>query len=129
MKRKRVKKMKKFYQQGDVLVKVITEFPQGKVERLATRILAEGEHTGHKHQIDILESELALVDPEEDAEEITTPQVEVLKIMGKMYVRAFREWTLRHEEHKPITMPPGHFEIGIVREADHMAGVVRRVAD
>jgi hypothetical protein len=117
----------KYYQQGDVLVKTIAAIPTGKTTILATRVLAEGEHTGHKHQIDIDEGEIALADPE--ADEILSPSVRVLKILDKMFVDAKREWTLRHEEHKPITMPPGIFEIGIVREADHMAGVVRRVAD
>jgi hypothetical protein len=117
----------RFFQQGDVLVKQVQAIPVGKQETIPTRILAEGEHTGHKHQIDIEESEIALADP--DAEEVLSPSVRVLKVLDKMFVEAKREWTLRHEEHKPITMPPGVFEIGIVREADHMAGVVRRVAD
>jgi len=117
----------RLWEQGDVLITMIDKLPLGDRKIVETRVLAEGEHTGHKHQIDIDEADIALADPE--AEEILSPSVRVLKILDKLFVEAKRKWTLRHEEHKPITMPPGTYQVDIVRESCHLSGVVRRVAD
>ncbi len=122
------KKEKKFWQQGDVLIKAIDALPAGNVERLSTAVLAEGEVTGHAHRI-VRDDLVAGATEEKSLPTISSPSVEVLKILNKLYVRAHKEWTVKHEEHHPVTVPPGLYEIGIVREADHMAGVVRRVAD
>ena len=34
-----------------------------------------------------------------------------------------------HEEHKPITINPGFYEIGIVKEYDHFAEESKKVQD
>lgn len=103
-------------QQGDVVMKAISEFPIGERvldDQMKSKILAYGEVTGHAHR---------LADPEDLA-------VETFRILNVIYMNVKRPTMLTHEEHKEIQIPPGKYEIGIVRETDHMAGVTRQVAD
>jgi len=44
-------------------------------------------------------------------------------------MRLEREATLVHEEHKPITLSPGLWEVDQVRTIDHLTGMVSRVVD
>jgi len=37
--------------------------------------------------------------------------------------------TIKHEEHKPLTIPTGHYKVSIVREWDHISGIARNVVD
>lgn len=106
-----------YFQQGDVLIKPIEKLPTEKSEFVETGVLAYGEVTGHSHKI-------SDYDVESD-----NPSVEVLKILGSLYVVAKKEWTVRHEEHHPIVVPPGTYKIGIVREYDHFSEEARSVAD
>jgi hypothetical protein len=106
-------KKRKLYQQGDVLFKKVATLPEGKqtpVERRpAGYILAEGEATGHVHAVQ--------------------EEVELVEIQGVLYIRSAADFTVTHQEHKPITLPPGIWEIGKVREYDHFAEEVRFIAD
>jgi len=74
-------------------------------------ILAEGEVTGHAHAID---QEVADLFVEKD---------------GKLYLKNSKPATIRHEEHKPITLPAGTWEISGVKEYDHFLEESRRVQD
>lgn len=106
----------KTIQQGDVVMKSISDFPKGERvldEQMKSKILAYGEVTGHAHR---------LADPEDVA-------VETFRILNVIYMNVKKPTMLNHEEHKTIEIPPGKYEIGIVRETDHMAGVTRQVAD
>jgi hypothetical protein len=81
-----------------------------KTQKLKRPILADGERTGHVHLID-------------------DPAVEVTEREDK--VREFsltKKATVKHEEHKPITLPPGDYVSDIVRESDPFEGE-RRVQD
>lgn len=105
----------KTIQQGDVVMKSIQEFPKGERvldDQMKSKILAYGEVTGHAHRL-------------ADADNA----VETFRILNVIYMNVKRPTMLGHEEHKPIEIPPGKYEIGIVRETDHMAGVTRQVAD
>lgn len=106
----------KIYQQGDVVLKQINEFPKGEKtqdELTSRKTLALGEATGHYHSF-------ALSDQD---------GVEVFRILNKIYVNALKPVSLEHQEHKPITLPSGKYEIDIVRETDWLTRVTRRVAD
>jgi len=37
--------------------------------------------------------------------------------------------TITHEEHKPLSIPPGHYAVSIVQEWDHMGQFSRSVVD
>jgi hypothetical protein len=106
----------KIVQQGDVVMKSINDFPEGERvqdQQMKSKILAFGEVTGHAHR---------LADPEDLA-------VETFRILNVIYMNVKRPTMLNHEEHNTIEIPPGKYEIGIVRETDHFAGITRQVAD
>jgi len=89
--------MDRQYRQGDVLL-VPTTLPQGATPVSTGRgaILARGEATGHAH---------AILDP-----------VNVFALAGRSFIQADQAVTLRHEEHGPITVEPGIYEIRQQRE-------------
>ena len=89
--------MPKAYRHGDVLVLSGGAIPKA-AKRLAHRVLAEGEVTGHKHQM--TQGDATLYDHE-----------------GTLFLRVESETaTLTHEEHKPIVLPHGDYQIRIQRE-------------
>lgn len=95
-------------QQGDVILKRTTNLRGKKLNHL---VLAEGEKTGHKHQI-----------IEGDAE--------LYEDNGTLYLRVNSDQAiLAHEEHKHQVIEKGDYQIGIVQEYDHFAEEARNVAD
>lgn len=100
--------MKK-YQQGDVIVRAVKALPKTEKELVESGILAYGEATGHKHQI---------VGPGK-----------LYRINGELWIDASGEITVKHEEHKPITLPAGTYKVGGVKEWDHFKEEARQVAD
>ena len=87
-------------------------------------ILAFGEATGHKHQVN-------MADMVKEAG--VTLHMDNWGEAGVTVPRAFEVHnetvTLCHEEHNPIEIPPGKYVVRIVREFDHMTGRSRYVAD
>jgi hypothetical protein len=118
------------YQHGDVLIRPTDDqlddilrrplkvsLNGGSNDRI---VLAKGEATGHAHAIDMsnLPSNVVVTTFGSDWRN----NVDLLGIKGGDVV-------LTHEEHKPITLPPGNYEVSIVREFDHLAGRARNVWD
>lgn len=101
-------------QQGDVTLKRLDAMPGGKRVKLKRTargvVLAEGEHTGHAHVIE-----------ESDAE--------LIQIGERMILSLAKPATIVHEEHKPITLEPGIYEVGRVQEFDYFQQMARTVAD
>lgn len=100
------------YQHGDVLIKKASKIPEAgkKVEKTGKGyILAEGEVTGHYHAV---QDEIQLIEKD-----------------GVLYIKASDKFTITHEEHKPITIPAGDYEVGRVSEYDHFSEEARKVAD
>lgn len=100
--------MQRFIQQGDVLLKS-AKIPNNS-NKLAHRILAEGEHTGHAHVADGVDVELYEKD-------------------GQLFVHCPNGCEITHQEHKPVTLPAGDYTIGRVQEYDHFGEEARNVAD
>lgn len=99
-------------QQGDLLFQKIEAVPSGTetVKRKERGfVLAEGEHTGNAHVI--------------------TEEVELFEKNGVLYVRNEEQVIVQHEEHKPITLEPGIWEVGRVREYDYFLEMTRTVKD
>ncbi len=118
------------YQQGDVLLTQVSNSfihkdkynhtKQYTTESDGKIVLALGEATGHHHRFE--KSNLA-------------PGVSVLGYS--------RQWsrmpstieikngsaTLYHEEHNPLTIPKGVYEVTQIREMDHISGRTRTVVD
>ena len=105
------------YRQGDVLLAPVGEAPEGLRDPVVPRddqgrvILALGEATGHAH---------AIRDPWVTMTEHPTTKVRHLHVVGK-------PTALLHEEHAPITLPPGVYRVGYQRE--YSPDEIRRVAD
>lgn len=101
-------------QQGDVLFhKVKIKIPKD-AKRIPVHqrgfVFAEGEVTGHAHVC-------------EQAEDM-----ELIQIGERMLAKVHKTVTVRHEEHKPVTLEPGIWDIGIVVEEDEF-GDMRDVRD
>ncbi len=83
------------YRHGDVLISKVSEV---KGKKLAHLVLAEGEVTGHAHRI-------------------TAGEAELYESNGVLFLKVVSEHAkLTHEEHKPIDLPKGDYEITIQRE-------------
>ena len=98
------------YRQGDVLIRRIDSLPKQKAVKRASGHILEGEATGHIHRI----------------EEVT--QAEVLEIENGLYLRVGDEGVrIIHEEHAPISLPPGDYEV--IRQREYSPEAIRNVAD
>jgi hypothetical protein len=98
-----------WYQQGDVTIKPVDAIPAGATAS-ESRVLAEGEATGHKHLAEAEDVKLYIHE-------------------GALYMHAPNGTTVVHEEHHAVAIPPGDYLIGIVREFDHFAEESHRVID
>jgi hypothetical protein len=108
-----MKKLKLNYiQQGDVTLEKISILPSGEKKVLAKKrcVLAEGEVTGHAHVIEDDEAEL-------------------IQIGEKMLLSLGRKTTLFHEEHGPIELESGFYEVDKINEYDYFSQMVRKVVD
>jgi hypothetical protein len=120
--------MTKFYQQGDVLLKVVAAMP-ANVERVldADLALQHGETTGHMHRFDGNAAVEIWAPPAAERRLLSNGRT-IVPGTGK-FVVVKEPALLRHEEHKPIEVPPGIYEMDLVREYDYDNELVRRVAD
>lgn len=105
------------YRQGDVLLKRIASLPTGERKKRENATLAYGEVTGHSHAIAAADRGTA----------------EVFEIGAGLYLHVSDQGislegvTIQHEEHGPITLPPGDYEVTIQRE--YSAEAIRNVLD
>ena len=130
--------MKQKYQQGDVLLVAVTEPIESdirsecKIETGGDKdgkvILALGEATGHHHRF-----ELNKLDP---GVTISTLHERYGRYGGRGYRDNVTYYlveggsaTLYHEEHNPLTVPPGLYRRSIIREYDHISNSFRKVWD
>jgi len=99
-----------YVQQGDVIIEV-SEMPKD-CKKLNHLVLADGEVTGHKHQI-IPQGNL----------------IELYEKNGEMFVKAKNNFKVKHEEHDTIELPEGIYKIRKVQEFDHFENEARNVRD
>lgn len=101
----------KTFQQGDVIGKKLDSMPSGlqKVIAHAHCVVAHGE-SGHSHVVEDDEAEL-------------------VQIGERMLLKLEKSATITHEEHGPITLEPGVWEIGRVMEFDYFSQMQRTVVD
>ena len=97
------------YRQGDILLAACDTLP-GTVQKQSDRVLAEGEATGHTHQV--MDEAFVWVDTD------GTKYVEVHGIQARLV----------HEEHRSITLP-GPAVYRVIRQRQYVAGEVWYVAD
>ena len=130
--------MKQKYQQGDVLLVAVTEPIESdirsecKIETGGDKdgkvILALGEATGHHHRF-----EMNKLDP---GVMVSTVHERYGGYGGSGFRRGASYYlieggsaTLYHEEHNPLTVPPGLYRRTIIREYDHISNSFREVLD
>ena len=106
---------KEHKQQGDVLFKLVTEIPQD-AKPTRSPVLASGENTGHHHELEVLD--------------IARGDVEVFDAKdGVKFLKTSKTITIKHPEHKEVTIEPGIWQIGGVREFDYFELMAKRVVD
>lgn len=117
------------FRQGDIFFEQLPEVPKGfrydPSRNMEGRIvLAEGEVTGHFHEI-AEDLDTVVLAPED------TAAIDDLIL----HVRRPEGATVTHPEHGPITLPPGLWKVGRQREYEHGSITreeqerARRVAD
>jgi len=102
------------YQQGDVLMFKVNEIPKtckNKKPQNNEWVLAEGEATGHKHTVTLDGCKLM----EDDDKQL--------------WLRTSKSVTIKHQEHKAITIPKGKYRIGIVQEIDPFTEEIKKARD
>ncbi len=100
---------KKMRRHGDVGIFEGATIPPG-AEKLKTKVIAEGEVTGHAHRIGAGAADIYEKD-------------------GVMYLRVHSETaTITHEEHGPLEIPKGDHQVRIQEEYDFSEGF-RKVMD
>jgi hypothetical protein len=112
-----------YFQQGDVLIKPLSELPnwqradvenREKKEEVSELVLAEGENTGHAHR---LKGKIVKFVPK-NARQNDLIAFEVTE-----------DAVLSHEEHKSFTLPAGTYYVEQVREFDHFENRSNYVRD
>lgn len=103
------------FRQGDVLIRRVRSLPKEAkdITPKGRIVLAYGEVTGHAHAIadgEVREFSMA------DAANVT-----------RRFLNVVKEATVRHEEHAPIPLPPGVYEI--VQQREYTPEAIRNVAD
>lgn len=93
--------------QGDLLIVKVDSFPKDVVKR-DNRVLAEGEATGHMHELD---------------------KGEVYEKDGTLYFKVEENTTttLNHPEHKAVAFEPGAYKV--IRQREYEPRGWRHVAD
>jgi hypothetical protein len=104
---------RKVIRQGDVVFIPIAEVPKkAKSAKRVDKILALGEVSGHHHRFDMA----------------APVQVYGAQTAESQFIDVKEQSTILHEEHKPLEIPAGVWEVKIARELDIM-NEVRRVSD
>lgn len=98
--------MKIMHRQGDVLFTAIKELPEGLTER-TTRVIVEGEVTGHSHRL--VEGRIL-----QDAQ-------------GYLFLEVLRATQVVHQEHHPIHLEPGIYQV--TRQREYAPEAIRTVVD
>ncbi|HLG75257.1 MAG TPA: hypothetical protein VKX46_02510 [Ktedonobacteraceae bacterium] len=91
------------HRQGDVLFVKVADPPVALVER-RTDILVEGEATGHAHRL-------------------TAGQIWQTST-GQLFLSAVAGSTIVHEEHAPIELEPGYWQV--IRQREYSPEVFRK---
>jgi hypothetical protein len=102
----------KTYRQGDVLIEQIAKLPAALKRQKPENgriILAHGEATGHHHSLDIDAADWWKTDN------------------GEQFLSVKTQTAVEHQEHAPITLPPGDYRIR--RQREYSPEAIRNVQD
>ncbi len=93
--------------QGDVFLERVDGLPEG-AKPVKGLVLAEGEATGHAHRV-------------------TGGRARLFDSAGKRFLRVSGTATLAHEEHAPLALARGVYEVR--RQREYSPSEIRQVAD
>lgn len=94
------------FRQGDVLITRIARLPAGLDER-QSRIILTGEVTGHAHRL---------------------VQGRVLEdARGMLFLEVLQRTQIVHEEHHPLTLEPGCYQV--TRQREYTPEAIRDIED
>ena len=100
----------KLYRQGDVLLVAIDKAPRSGCKIRKDGVLLEGEATGHCHRVADLTA------------------AELYDIGDRLYLSVFEQGvSIVHEEHLPIRLPAGDYEVR--RQREYNPEAIRNVDD
>ena len=85
------------WRQGDVLIADLPAIPENGARREGT-VLFTGEATGHAHRVEDLK------------------KAEIWEINGQLYLKVTDATRILHDEHLPISLPPGIYRVWQQRE-------------
>ena len=106
---KRFKKKPKVFRHGDLLIIEVSSIPNTAVP-LSTNIIAEGEKTGHNH-------------------ELNGPH-QIYETLDKhTYFDAKQDLVVKHPEHNTIQIPKGNYKILHEREYNPLKNIEKEVVD
>jgi hypothetical protein len=116
--------MTKLVAQGDILLELVDDASVGGVEKInvdpdGAVVLARGEVTGHRHRF-TGDSGVVMFRDDGLARDVANGLY-----LGHVVLK--ETTSLLHEEHAPITLPPGTYRVRRQREFD--AGEARLIAD
>ena len=100
-------------QQGDVILVRVDSIPAGAKPAKTDRrgiVLAEGETHGHAHVMDRASASMSMFGTDTFLE-VLAPDI------------------IKHEEHAPVTVPPGKYRVKRVQEVDPLSQEIRAVQD
>src|SRR5205085_7675998 len=105
----------KIYRHGDVLFEQVEAIPELFHPRTTDEekrgVVQHGESTGHAHVIQDMTG------------------IEIFSDWRERFLKAEKEFTITHQEHKPLTLPAGNYRIRIAREFDYLRNASRMVVD
>ena len=116
-----------YYQQGDVLIKRVSQLPDG-LELQEHKVLQHGETTGHMHQFAATDAVQVYHAPARTTEALES-QWRTITENGNKFLVVDAPALLKHEEHAPILVDPGVYQIDIVREFCYDTYEMTRVVD
>lgn len=112
------------YRQGDVLIERIDSIPAKatKQKRTTRVILAHGEVTGHHHQLETR-------DPADwwKEGEIAPTNEKPSVLAGAIFLNLIDGGMVKHDEHSPVTLPPGKYRV--TRQREYSPEALRNVRD
>lgn len=114
--------MKTMFRQGDVLLIACAAIPDGAkdVTPKGRIVIAEGEVTGHAHAV------YPEVDQERPRAKPRMP-ARLWDAGAERFLQVVAPTALKHEEHAPVQLPPGNYQV--VHQREYSPEEIRRVAD
>lgn len=99
-------------QQGDITLTRLDTLPEGELKIVSENylILAQGSSNGNTHSI-------------------TQEKSMLIKIENRTFAVLPEDGVLEHQEHKPIKLSAGNWEVEPVNEFDYFAQMARKVID